>query len=353
MGGNADIVVAGAGAIGSTIALTLARAGHRVTVVDPAPDANASAVAAGMLAPAFETLFDATSAGQFWLLREARDLWPALAASIGVELDQTGALALGTPDEVERWTARLGAIEARAEVLSIAEATAATRWLSQGRAAVRTPEDWRLEPRATLAALRQAAEAAGAGFRDGRVVGFADGRVELEAGELVADRLVVATGAARDLAELAPALTALTPIKGHILRAAGEPATGAVIRGEGVYLCPTVEGWVLGASMEKGRGDSEIDPAVVADLIERAARISPGLADVDWRPETGVRAATRDGLPLVGETGPGVFVAVGARRNGWLLAPLIANVVADAVAGRARSATAMLFDPARGPLSPG
>ena len=55
--GGADIVVAGAGAIGRAVALALVRAGHRVTVVDPL-GANASGVAAGMLAPAFEALFD-------------------------------------------------------------------------------------------------------------------------------------------------------------------------------------------------------------------------------------------------------------------------------------------------------
>ena len=70
--GGADIVVAGAGAIGRAVAVALARAGHRVTVVDPL-GANASGVAAGMLAPAFECVFDAGSAGHYELLLEARE----------------------------------------------------------------------------------------------------------------------------------------------------------------------------------------------------------------------------------------------------------------------------------------
>jgi glycine oxidase len=61
-----------------------------------------------------------------------------------------------------------------------------------------------------------------------------------------------------------------------------------------------------------------------------------------------VRAATPDGLPLAGpsRSDPSIILAVGARRNGWLLAPLVAGMVLDAVEGRA-GPHAALFDPAR------
>jgi glycine oxidase len=62
----------------------------------------------------------------------------------------------------------------------------------------------------------------------------------------------------------------------------------------------------------------------------------------------GVRAATPDGLPLVGPSAaPGVLLAVGARRNGWLLAPLVAKVVAAYVTGRDTGRYAAQFDPRR------
>ena len=61
---GAKITVAGAGALGLTTALALADAGAQVTVFDPAgPADNASGVAAGMLAPAFEAVLDAATAG--------------------------------------------------------------------------------------------------------------------------------------------------------------------------------------------------------------------------------------------------------------------------------------------------
>ena len=42
-----------------------------------------------------------------------------------------------------------------------------------------------------------------------------------------------------------------------------------------------------------------------------------------------------------------MILAVGARRNGWLLAPMIAQVVLDAIEGRPKSPIAELFDPIR------
>ncbi len=50
---------------------------------------------------------------------------------------------------------------------------------------------------------------------------------------------------------------------------------------------------------------------------------------------------------MVGEGADGVILAVGARRNGWLLAPTIAEAVLGAVEGRSKSPAAELFDPRR------
>ncbi|MDB5425130.1 MAG: D-amino acid oxidase family protein, partial [Phenylobacterium sp.] len=98
----ARVTVAGAGALGLSTALALADAGCAVTVCDPAPRfSGASGVAAGMLAPVFETVLDAQGQGDLALLLAARDLWPGLAARAGVALDRSGAVAVGS----EAWLA--------------------------------------------------------------------------------------------------------------------------------------------------------------------------------------------------------------------------------------------------------
>jgi glycine oxidase len=335
--GFKSIVIAGAGAVGAAAAFVLARAGHAVTVVDPAPmGANASGIAAGMLAPAFESLLDPASHGRFALLAAARDLWPALAAEIGLPLARDGALAIGTGAEVAQWVGELAAAGAQARLVE----------LSAGRPAAFTPEDWRLDPQTALRLLRAAAERRGARFTPGRVTGFAQGLARIEdSAPISAHLLVLATGAAE--APLAPELAVLAPVKGHILRSPGDFPAAPVLRTRAAYLCRTGAEAILGATMETGRGDVRVDPAVVDRLLADAAELMAGLGDVRWRAAAGVRAATPDGLPLVGRSSaPGVILAVGARRNGWLLAPMIAAAVLDAVEGRT-GAQAALFDPAR------
>ena len=337
MASGSSIVIAGAGAIGRTVAFVLARAGHAVTVVDPDPEgANASRIAAGMLAPAFEALFDG---GRYELLREALGLWRLLAREIGLVVAWDGAMAVGARAEAEAWVSELTRLGAEAEL----------RELGQDRWAAFCDEDRQIDPTAALQALRQAAEGHGARFVAGRVGGFADHAAQIEGADtLPADALVIATGAGQDLAALAPELTRLTPIKGHILRADNAYAGIPVVRGPDVYLCRTAQGTFLGATMEVGRTDSVVDPAQVQQLLASAGALSGGLDRLSWTAAAGVRAATPDGLPMVGEgRASGVIFAVGARRNGWLLAPMIAEVVLDAVEGRPRRAAAVQFDPRR------
>jgi glycine oxidase len=332
-----SIVVAGAGAIGRTAALFLARAGHAVTIVDPEPEGvNASRIAAGMLAPAFEALFDG---GQYQLLREALGLWRPLAREIGLPVAWDGAMAVGTEAEAEGWVAELAAIGAGAEL----------RELGQDRWAAFCDEDRQIDPTWALQALRQAGEWHGASFVTGRVTGLSDGAARVEGGDAIAaDVLIVATGAAQDLAAIAPELSLLVPVKGHILRASNAYSGIPVVRRPDVYICRTPEGTFLGATMEVGRADSEVDPAVVQQLLASAGDLAGGLERLTWSPAAGVRAATPDGLPMVGEgTVSGVILAAGARRNGWLLAPMIAEAVLDAVEGRPKSPAGELFDPRR------
>jgi glycine oxidase len=345
------IVVAGAGAIGAAVACQLALAGCAVTVVDSAAAGdNASGVAAGMLAPAFESLFDDAVSTQHTLLAAARDRWPALADAAGLELARDGALAAGTQRQADGWHARLAESGADARVLGPAAAARLAAGLAPNAWAVFAPGDWRLDPRSALVALARLARSNGAAFRRARVLGFDGRRVELEgARPLRADLLVIATGAADDLATLAPELLRLAPIKGHIIRAAAAVKPQPVIRAPGLYVCRADGEMIVGATMEPGRADRAVDPLIVERLIAAAAPyVGPGLGPLDWRAETGVRAGTADGLPLVGSSrAPGVILAVGARRNGWLLAPLIADVVLAHVGGRTPPPVAAAFDPAR------
>jgi glycine oxidase len=344
-----SVLVAGAGALGATIACELARRGAKVTVADPMDCGdNASGVAGGMLAPAFESLLDPL-APAFPLLRAARDSWPELAGRIGLTLDKHGALVVAAPDELDAMGSRLTALGARFRVMSGDDVGRRVPWLCSESPAIWTSEDWRLSPDEALRALRAGAEASGARWRRASVVRFEPGRADLSDGDRVdCDSLVIATGASRSLGDFAPELNVLAPIKGQILRWPTLALSGPVVRVNGAYVCPSPCGVAVGSTMEAGREDLTIDSSTVARLRGAASAVVPALAGGPVEARAGVRAATPDGLPLVGPAArPGVWLAVGARRNGWLLAPLIARITADGLAGSAPDGPAALFDPAR------
>jgi glycine oxidase len=316
------VAVAGAGAFGLASALALARTGATVTIYDPAPvGQSASGVAAGMLAPEAEALFDPVSSPHLDLLRRALALWPDFAAGLDIALIRDGL-------QIEGASPWLDSLRFRAATLGLGLA-------DRPDGALGLDGDLRLEARPALAALERALQALGVRVEAQAVAGFVPGRLVLADGRIMAaDHLVVATGAAGPAALPVPELAHLSPIRGQIARLVVGPADGPVLRGQGVYVCPGARP-AVGATMEAGRADLVPDPEGIRPLLEAAGALRPGLRTSDARIEVGVRAATPDGLPLVGPGAlAGVCLAVGARRNGWLLAPLVAGLVAAYLTGK-------------------
>ncbi|MNS98506.1 bifunctional tRNA (mnm(5)s(2)U34)-methyltransferase/FAD-dependent cmnm(5)s(2)U34 oxidoreductase [compost metagenome] len=316
-----DILVVGAGVLGLCVAAELVRRGHGVTVVDPGGP-NASGVAAGMIAPAMEAAIDDLSPEHAALLRRARDAWAEFAATTGVRLDRD--LAEWRGGNVEALTTRLAAL-----------GFAHDHDRDAGR--LTTHEDWKVEPEQALAALGQ-----GVRLIEGRATGVtrsaACWRVETTAGPVEADQVVLATGAAEAMAglpeDVVRLLAQITPIRGQI-GLVSERLVDHVVRGPGAYVAPMGAGCVIGATMEAGERSLTPDPERCAQMLAAAWAVlgqTPRPLTIEWR--AGVRGATPDGLPMAGAVGQGLHLALGPRRNGWLLGPLVAGVVADEVEGR-------------------
>lgn len=334
MTSSPDVIVIGAGVLGLCTAAELAGRGHGVTVIDPGGP-NASSVAAGMLAPALESLLEDLTPEQAGLLKRARDLWPAFAGSHGLALHREGAEWRGPDPAAALTRLRELGFEARAT-----------------RDGLITPDDWRIEPGATLTALARTPGLSMVRGRVTRLTGDAR-RWRVEAGDgrtWFAPTLVLATGAAAALDGLPPSVGALVesiqPIRGQLTQVP-VAGPGRVVRAPGVYAAPAAGGVVIGATMEPGRRDLDPDPE------EARARVAAGLAllgvDAEAGPtRVGVRGAVADGLPVAGPSGqPGLFLALAPRRNGWLLGPLVAQVVADGIEGRPPVQDAATLDPLR------
>lgn len=330
------IVVVGAGVLGLCTAFELHRRGRAVVVVDPG-QTNASRVAAGMIAPAMESAIDEVSPDHARLLRAGRDLWPDFAEAAGVALPRRPAEWRG--GDVDGIEARLRALgfDVRRE----------------GDRAV-TNEDYQVDPVQALTALRAAL---GDALVLGRVTALerrADAwRVRIGDETLDAAAVVLATGVDGAIPGLPDGVRdqveAIQPIRGQI-GVVAHPLSDHVLRGPGAYVAPLADGAVIGATMEPGRRDTAPEAETAERLTTAAWRVldrAPEPLSIEWR--VGVRGATADGLPLAGPApdGEGLFMALAPRRNGWLLGPLVAAVVADAIEGRAPSPEARALDPGR------
>jgi len=330
---NCDIVIVGGGVLGLCVAVELTARGHDVVVLDPGGP-NASSIAAGMIAPALESALDGVSPELARLMREAADLWPAFAHQNTIELKPGPAVWRGDTAQ---------ALAKSAQVLGFhAEVRGDTVWT----------DDRQVEPGPALEALRRRAGQVHdrqalsiAQTRDRWIVMTAQGAVE-------ARSVVLATGTSEALEGLPEAVKALVagivPIRGQI-GGTGLVLGGGVWRGPGGYVVPMAEGSVIGATMGEGRRDLTVDASEAEALLAVAARltgqdVSP--QSVDWR--VGIRGATADGLPMAGLSGePGLLLALAPRRNGWLLGPLVGQIVADGIEGCPPAAHAAALDPRR------
>lgn len=334
MSSSPDVIVIGAGVLGLSSATELAARGHAVTVLDPGGD-NASSAAAGMIAPAMESLIDGLSPDRAALLKRARDLWPAFASRHGLTLHLDGAEWRG-PDP-DAAVVRLHALGFAAE---------------RAGEGLFTPDDWRVEARAALALLsgasgvkREVATARAVSREDENWI-VTDGQGH----RWSAPAVVLATGAAAALEGLPEDVAALVdriePIRGQ-LTPVDCPSPARVLRAPGIYATPSAHGVLVGATMESGSRDVTSDPATTARQVEMGLALTGGAGEAG-QPRVGIRGASPDGLPMAGPSvTQGLHLALAPRRNGWLLGPLVGAVVADGIEDRAPLADAAVLSPLR------
>jgi glycine oxidase len=218
--------------------------------------------------------------------------------------------------------------------------------------------DHRVNNRLLAQALTVAATRAGVIIRTGTpatAVENAGGQVSgvrLSSGERIAARhVVIAAGSWSGELDGLPQSLPVFPVKGQMLavdgrarsNGRGTPAPIArVVHGTGAYLIPREDGRVLiGATVEHVGYRKGPTPRGVASLIAAAARMVPLLADLPmvetW---AGFRPGTPDDMPIIGGDPllEGLYYATGHFRNGILLAPLSARVIAELITSTATPA---------------
>lgn len=350
-----DVVVAGGGLVGLSVAWRAAQRGLSVTVVDDAPGAGASRAAAGMLAPVSEAGYGEEALLRLCQASLAR--YPAfldeLAAATGVRvpLREAGTLVVGFDEDDVRVLAELQRfhVELGLEVHRLPGREARRREPSLSprvRGALHVSGDLSVDPRELHPVLLAAAEAAGVRVERARAAGLlteggrARGLALDGGGEVRGGTVVLALGAHSGALPGAPALP-VRPVKGQVLRLRGAAGllggtVRALVRGRAVYLVPQGDdGLVVGATVEERGFDGTVTAGGVHDLLHDAIEVVPGVTELElvetlarWRP------GTPDNAPLLGPAGPpGLVLATGHHRNGVLLTPLTGELVAELLAG--------------------
>jgi len=212
--------------------------------------------------------------------------------------------------------------------------------------------------RKVASAVERGAEREGSTFRSGstvRAVNVEGGRVRgVQLGDevLEAERVVVAAGSWTTLIPGLPFDSeTIYPVRGQMIATHTRPPIfRRIVFGAGGYVVTRPDGRVLcGSTMERVGFERGITLGGMADVIGKARRIAPALGSATIEEHwSSFRPGTPDGLPLVGETRiEGLFIASGHYRNGILLAPLTAELISDAMAGKGSSRQAQALSPQR------
>jgi glycine oxidase len=348
-----SICIGGAGIIGLSLALELHHRGIPVTVLDQSsPLAEASTAAAGMLAandpnnpPQLQSLADLSLSLYPDFLDHLCDL-----SSIRVPF-QTHTTLQALPPSAPSTVGTLTP-EGLARLLPA---------LNPGDHRFILLEEHSVDPRQLATALIAAIRATSIDLRSNTPVlstRSIDNAVEIHTptGTLHAKQFVDCTGAWASATSRLPSIQ-VVPKKGQMLAVSLPPSLPlqVVVRTPDIYIVPRISGpnagrAIIGATIEDAGFDKTVHHSDIAHLRSLATALLPQLADTPqleaW---AGLRPATPDGLPLLGALSAPLnhFIATGHYRDGILLAPATAHLMAQLLSGESSSVDLTPFHPTR------
>ena len=347
-----DICIAGAGIIGLSLALELHHRGARVIVLDRSiPLSEASTAAAGMLAAR-----DPHNPEQLTSLSNlSLSLYPAF-------LDRLQSLS--SHRVPFHTSATLQSVQPNTQT-SLLTREALTRLLPQlnpRNQSFTLLDEHSLDPRELAAALLAAVTTTTIDLRPHTSVRLIRSisndiiEVDTPTDAIHAAKFIDCTGA-WSTPSISPTYLSITPRKGQML-AVSLPSSltlNLVLRTPEIYIVPRTTGpnagrAIIGATVENAGFDKTVHPADIDRLHTLAADLLPDLAHAPqletW---AGLRPTTPDGLPLLGPIPdrPNQFIATGHYRNGILLAPATAHVMAQLLSGEQPSIDLSPYSPDR------
>jgi thiazole synthase len=334
-----DIIVIGGGIVGYAIAVELKLRGVSVTLLSRNFQEAAGHAAAGMLAPGAEEI---PPSQMLDLCLRSLKLYPEWIRKLE---DLTGNNIGYLPT---------GILAPVYEPVTNPQNSPTATWLD--REAIKYyqpglgedvvggwwyPEDGQVDNRALMQTLQQTARSLGVEIKEGvtvEAIAQNQGKVDCirtNQGLFYAKSYIIASGAwTRQLLPLP-----VDPIKGQMIalkmpRENHQPLPlQRVIFGPETYLVPRQDGkLIIGATTEDVGWTPENTPLGIKTLLDRAIKLYPGLEN--WPIDElwwGFRPSTPDQLPILDRINDNLVIATGHYRNGILLAPVTASLIADLV----------------------
>ncbi len=358
-----NITVVGAGIVGSAIAHELASRGARVQLIDSrGVGRGATRASAGILAPQIEGHIPelrnlaARSLAMYddFIRRVERD------SRRSIEYNRNGTLqvALNEP-EAAVLTADAQALARNGVEFTLLDRESARRAMpalsDRVSSALLVPSHGYVAASALTQGVVDAARAHGVRLITTAVRSIegatSAARVATDDGIIESDVVVVASGS-WSVPSRPTEGPAVKPIRGQLVQLRCEAVLAShVIWGQACYLVPWSDGTVLvGATVEDVGFDERPTAEGVRGLLSAAIGLVPSLEGAQFdEVRVGFRPKASDELPIIGRSGtmPSVFYAVGHYRNGVLLAPLTAALMADLVLEDKERAELALVRPGR------
>jgi glycine oxidase len=368
---RSDFQIIGGGVIGLLMARELASAGATVTIVERGTCCSeASWAGGGIVSPLYPWRYSAPVTA---LASVAQSAYPALAAEllsetgIDPELETTGLLMLDAMDAAEAlaWAASAG------KQMQALDAAAIHRhdpglgkhfehglWMPD-IANIRNPRlgqallaSLRSQPGVEIlehAELLRIDWMQSGGKRQVRALKVSQGGV---LHTLPAGQVIVAAGAwsGRLLASADVALP-VVPVKGQmLLYATPTRLLRSIILSQGRYLIPRRDNLVLvGSTLEHDGFDKSLSADARGSLRDSAIDMLPALANIPVKQQwAGLRPGAPGGIPSIGQlpSWSNLYVNAGHFRNGLVLAPASARLLADILLGRPLSVDPEPYQPA-------
>jgi len=357
------ITVVGAGIVGSAIAHELASRGARVQLIDSRGVARgATRASAGILAPQIEghipELRDLATRSlamyDDFIRRVERDSGRSIEynrnGTLQVALSQQEAAALTADAQT---LARNGVEHA---LLDRESARRAVPGLSERViSALLVPSHGYVAASALTEAVVGAARAHGVRLITAAVLSIDGGttkaRITTDDGLIESDIVVVASGS-WPVPSRPAAGPSVKPIRGQLVQLRCDAVLAShVLWGQACYVVPWSDGTVLvGATVEDVGYDERPTAEGVRRMLDAAIGLVPSLVSAQFEEvRVGFRPKASDELPIIGrsDTMPHVFYAIGHYRNGVLLAPLTAQLMADLILEDKERAELALVRPGR------